>query len=182
MTQISSTKIDLVVACDLNRGIGKENGLPWRLPGDMKHFRELTSNVEDPAKRNAVLMGRKTWESIPTKFRPLPNRTNVVLTRNTAYQLDSTVLKATSIDSAIEQLSPLQIEKYFIIGGAHLYEQAVNHPSCNFLYLTQIDERFECDVFFPNFEPLFTLISTSKTFDENGIRFCFKKFQRNHQE
>lgn len=170
------------MACDSNRGIGKENGLPWRLPGDMKHFRELTSNVEDSTKRNAVLMGRNTWESIPAKFRPLPNRYNVVLTRNAAYQLDPPVITAESIDSAMEKLSTLEIEKYFIIGGAYLYEQAMHHPSCNFLYLTEIDDKFECDVFFPDFQPLFTLISTSKKFDENGIRYCFKKYQRTQQD
>ena len=178
MTKNLTPKFDLVVACDLNRGIGKENGLPWRLPGDMKHFRDLTSTVENSQKRNAVLMGRKTWESIPPKFRPLANRVNVVLTRNAAYDLDLQAITAESIESAIEKLSELEIEKYFIIGGAHLYEQAVHHSSCNFLYLTEIDEIFQCDVFFPSFEPLFTLISTSKTFDENGIRYCYKKYQR----
>lgn len=178
MTENQAPKFDLVVACDLNRGIGKENGLPWRLPGDMKHFRDLTSTVEDPQKRNAVLMGRKTWESIPPKFRPLPNRVNVVLTHNPAYNLDPPSIVAESIESALAKLSHLEIEKYFIIGGAHLYEQAVHHPSCNFLYLTEIDEKFQCDVFFPSFEALFSLISTSKTHDENGIRYCFKKYQR----
>ena len=179
MTKNLETKFDLVVACDLNRGIGKENGLPWRLPGDMKHFRDLTSTVDDSQKRNAVLMGRKTWESIPTKFRPLPNRVNVVLTHNGAYNLDPQAIVAESIESAFEKLSEMEIEKYFIIGGAHLYEQAVHHPLCNLLYLTEIDAKFQCDVFFPSFEPLFTLISTSKTFEENGIRYCYKKYQRN---
>lgn len=184
MTKIPKPKFDLVVACDSNRGIGRENGLPWRLPGDMKHFRELTSNVEDQSKRNAVLMGRKTWESIPEKFRPLPNRVNVVLTRNADYQIAqstevaNSVVTSSSINAAIEKLSKLKIEKYFIIGGAHLYEEAVHHPLCNFLYLTEIDETFECDVFFPSYKELFTLISTSKIFDENGIRYCFKKYQR----
>jgi dihydrofolate reductase / thymidylate synthase len=190
MTTILEAKFDLVVACDSNRGIGKENGLPWRLPGDMKHFRELTSKVENASKRNAVLMGRKTWESIPKKFRPLPDRVNAVLTRNTSYQINQSegivdskspsdsIIVCDSIDSALDKLSKLEIEKYFIIGGAHLYEQAVHHPSCNFLYLTEIDEKFECDVFFPSYENLFTLVSTSKTFDENGIRYCFKKYQR----
>lgn len=220
MTNKHEPKFDLVVACDLNRGIGKENGLPWRLPGDMKQFRELTSSVRDSSKRNAVLMGRKTWESIPTKFRPLPHRVNVVLSRDAGYRVDGNldepihradpshadqhvaadpqsiaterqviaterqviakqqVIAADSIESAFEKLSHREIENYFIIGGAHLYEQAVHHPSCNFLYLTQIDEIFDCDVFFPSYEQLFTLVSTSKTFTENGIRYCFKKYQR----
>lgn len=178
-------KLDLVVACDLNRGIGKQNGLPWRLPDDMKHFKELTSRTELSGGRNAVLMGRKTWESIPEKFRPLPHRVNVVLSRDVNYDLGTRiehVTVANSIASALQQLSEQEIEKYFIIGGAHLYEQAVHHPSCNFLYLTQIDAKFDCDVFFPDYENLFKLMSTSKTYNENGIEFCFKKYQRIHKE
>jgi dihydrofolate reductase / thymidylate synthase len=185
-------KFDLVVACDLNRGIGKENGLPWRLPGDMKHFRDLTATTIDPQKRNAVLMGRKTWESIPAKFRPLPGRINLVLSRNSQYEIDKDstelldklpkfpahAITANSLESALQKLSDFEIENYFIIGGAHLYEQAVHHPSCNLLYLTEIDEKFQCDAFFPEFEHLFTLLTTSKTHQDNGLNYCYKKYQR----
>ncbi len=170
---------DLVVACDLNRGIGLKNGLPWRLPGDMKHFRDLTVTTVNPKLQNAVLMGRKTWESIPLKFRPLPGRVNMVLTRNSDYNINPDATVAGSLESAMENLAELEIENYFIIGGAHLYEQAVHHPSCNLLYLTEIQEKFECDAFFPSFENLFTLISTSKTHQEHGLDYCYKKYQRN---
>jgi dihydrofolate reductase/thymidylate synthase len=192
MTNELDPKFDLVVASDLNRGIGKENGLPWRLPGDMKHFRDLTTTTAAPQKRNAVLMGRKTWESIPAKFRPLPGRINLVLTRNSQYEIETDsremldqlskfpahAMTANSLESALEKLSDFEIENYFIIGGAHLYEQAVHHPSCNLLYLTEIDEKFQCDAFFPDFEHLFTLISTSKTHHDNGLNYCYKKYQR----
>src|ERR1700733_8282193 len=72
---------DIVVACDINRGIGYNNTLPWRLSGDMKHFRNLTSTTSDPSKQNAVIMGRKTWQSLPESNRPLPKRFNIVLSR-----------------------------------------------------------------------------------------------------
>ena len=74
----------LVVATDLNRGIGLKGDLPWRLKGDLAYFRDLTSKTLDPNKKNVVIMGRTTWDSIPEKFRPLPNRLNIVLSNRLA--------------------------------------------------------------------------------------------------
>jgi dihydrofolate reductase/thymidylate synthase len=71
----------LVVAAARNMGIGKDGGMPWNLPGDMAYFKDLTSRTRDAAKENAVIMGRRTWESIPARFRPLKGRINVVLSR-----------------------------------------------------------------------------------------------------
>jgi dihydrofolate reductase/thymidylate synthase len=77
---------ECIVACDANRGIGLEGSVPWRLRGDMAYFKRKTSAVEKEGNVNAVIMGRKTWESIPAKFRPLPGRLNIILTRNEAYR------------------------------------------------------------------------------------------------
>ncbi|HEY9786666.1 MAG TPA: dihydrofolate reductase, partial [Candidatus Obscuribacterales bacterium] len=85
-------EFDLVVACDLRGGIGKDNQLPWRLPGDMKRFREVTTNTDRGDATNAIIVGRKTWESIPEKNRPLPDRINVVLTRQKDYSVGPSVL------------------------------------------------------------------------------------------
>ena len=82
----------LVVAATRKLGIGKHGSMPWKLPGDMAYFKELTSKTADSSKQNAVIMGRKTWESIPLKFRPLPGRINVVLTRNAAGHENSSAL------------------------------------------------------------------------------------------
>ena len=82
----------LVVAATRKLGIGKAGSMPWKLPGDMAYFKEITSRTADPGKQNAVIMGRKTWESIPSKFRPLPGRINVVLTRGAAGSENSSAL------------------------------------------------------------------------------------------
>jgi dihydrofolate reductase/thymidylate synthase len=76
----------VVVAASKDWGIGKDGGIPWRLPGDMAYFREVTMATTDPEKHNAVVMGRRTWDSIPAKFRPLKGRTNIVLTRTPASE------------------------------------------------------------------------------------------------
>lgn len=92
----------LVVAATRKLGIGKSGTMPWKLPGDLAYFKELTSKTAESGKQNAVIMGRKTWESIPAKFRPLPNRVNVVLTRNAAGHENSSAL-SNSVVKAPEQ-------------------------------------------------------------------------------
>lgn len=118
-------------------GIGYQGQLPWKLKQEMKYFRKLTSATLDPSKRNAVIMGRKTWESIPMKFRPLPNRVNVVLTRNpdnTIIEPSADVVLANCIENALSQLS--NVENVFIIGGAEIYKQLVN--VVDRIFLTEI--------------------------------------------
>lgn len=116
----------VVVAATRNYGIGKDGKLPWKLPSDMKFFKELTTSTSDPSKKNAVVMGRKTWESIPLEFRPLPGRLNVVLTRFGSFDISTAenVVICGSVDSALDLLatSPysLSIETVFIIGGGQI--------------------------------------------------------------
>lgn len=115
----------VVVAATPEMGIGKDGKLPWRLPGDLKFFKEITSTTSDPGKLNAVLMGRKTWDSIPTKFRPLPGRLNVVL-RSGSFENSTAdnVISAGSLQSALKLLAEppysLSIEKVFLIGGGQI--------------------------------------------------------------
>ena len=113
----------VVVAATRHMGIGKDGTLPWKLPSDLKFFKEVTSSTSDPSKKNALIMGRKTWESIPSKNRPLPGRLNVVLTRSGSFDIATAenVIICGSMNSALELLasSPycLSIEKVFVIGG-----------------------------------------------------------------
>ncbi|MSR85205.1 dihydrofolate reductase [Candidatus Uhrbacteria bacterium] len=129
--------ISLIAAVAKNGCIGKNNQLPWSLPEDLRHFKELTTG-------HSVLMGRKTWESIPEKFRPLPNRKNIVLTRQEDYQVPSGVDCYTTLDEA---LRVHQAENIFVIGGAEIYQQAL--PLAHKLYLTEVDQTIDGDAFFP---------------------------------
>lgn len=116
----------VVVAATHKMGIGKDGKLPWRLPSDLKFFKELTISTSNPGKRNAVVMGRKTWESIPLNYRPLPGRLNVVLTRsgNGDIATVENVIMCRSMPSALKLLaeSPYcsSIEKVFVIGGGQV--------------------------------------------------------------
>lgn len=117
----------VVVAATRNMGIGKEGKLPWRLPSDLKFFKGITGTTSDPSRKNAVIMGRKTWESIPLEYRPLPGRLNVVLTRSGSFDIATAenVVICGSLGSALQLLaaSPygLSIENVFVIGGGEIF-------------------------------------------------------------
>ncbi|RRT46746.1 hypothetical protein B296_00048318 [Ensete ventricosum] len=116
----------VVVAATQDMGIGKDGSLPWKLPSDLKFFKEVTMTTSDPSKRNAVIMGRKTWESIPPQNRPLPGRLNVVLTRSGSFDIATAenILMCGSLSSALELLAAtpycLSIERVFVIGGGQV--------------------------------------------------------------
>ena len=172
---------NIVVAIDRCGGIGKDGQLPWRLPGELRHFKEITTKVRDPSLKNAVIMGRKTWESLPAKFRPLPERFNVVLTRSassSSLSIQADVLVAAALDEALAFLERKAIESIFVIGGAEIYRQAIEHESLKRIYLTTIDHDFSCDVFFPQIGKGFELLSTSRSMEENGLTYQFLVYER----
>ena len=122
-----------------NRVIGKDNSLPWHIPEDLKNFKELTTE-------NAVIMGRKTWESIPEKFRPLPNRNNIVISRN-MNSLEG-IDVCSSVEEALEKAKSYDKE-IFIIGGSSIYEQFL--PLTDKMYISYLKEEYAGDTYFPNF-------------------------------
>jgi dihydrofolate reductase len=133
--------ISLIAAIGKNNELGKSNTLLWHLPADMKHFKDVTT-------LHPVIMGRKTFESIG---KPLPNRRNIVITRNVNYKKDGVEL-AYSLSEALD-LFPDQNEEVFIIGGAELYKQTI--PVADKLYITHIDaEDKNADAFFPEIIPI----------------------------
>lgn len=141
------TTISLIVAAHTSGGIGNKGELPWRLAEDMKHFKTVTTMTESGP--NAVIMGRKTWESIPSKFRPLPGRTNIVLSRSFVDSENQTtnsnsadypedVILANSIDDAISKL-PNDCGKAFCIGGGEVYKSALDSGKVGEVYLTEVE-------------------------------------------
>lgn len=133
--------ISLIAALTENRVIGKSNDLPWHLPDDMKYFMQTTLG-------HHVIMGRKNYESIPVKFRPLANRTNIVVTRQDDYNAPG-CLVVNSIPAGIDIAIDNHESEVFIIGGAEIYMQSL--AFANRLYLTEIDTSLEGDAFFPMF-------------------------------
>ncbi len=144
---MKSHPIYLIVAVDKNFGIGLSGKLPWHFKNEMKFFKDTTLKTADHTKQNLVIMGRTTWESIPEKFRPLKGRKNVVLTTKENYDTNG----ATTCKSLEEALKSADgdIESIFIIGGAKVFNEAINLPNLTGIYLTRIDKVFDCDTFFP---------------------------------
>ncbi|HXU26114.1 MAG TPA: dihydrofolate reductase [Bacteroidia bacterium] len=132
--------LSIIVAVAENNVIGKDNKLIWSLPADMKFFKEKT-------KGHVIITGRKNYESIPEKFRPLPERTNIVITRQADYKAPGAIVVA-SIEAAMQYVKQHHTnEEIFIIGGAEIYKQTI--AMCHKIYLTRIHHSFEGDAFFP---------------------------------
>lgn len=173
---------NIIVAVDLKQGIGKNGTLPWHLPADMEHFKQVTESTESESKKNAVIMGRKTWESLPDKFRPLPRRLNVVLTHNKNLSLPEGVLKAKGLAEALALLDKGKfkdsIETVFVIGGGEIFKEALTNPNCRKIYLTQVLSDLGCDVFFPEFKNAFQENFVSAYIIEDSIKYHFAVYSR----
>jgi dihydrofolate reductase len=131
-------KISIIVAVAENRVIGKDNALPWHLPADMKYFREITTG-------HCVLSGRKNYESIPQRFRPLPGRTNIVVTRDRSYVAAGAKV-VHSLAEGVAHARQLGEAELFIIGGGQVFAEAL--PLTDKVYLTLVHHAFDGDVFF----------------------------------
>jgi len=165
-----------------SRGIGLNNDLPWGKPiyQDMKFFAKKTTETLDPAKQNSVIMGRKTYESIPEKYRPLPDRYNIVLSRTKTSEDYPGAKVLPSLDQAIDFVKNHEdrFESNFVIGGGNVYEQAIRHPECKEVLLTEICEDFECDTFFPELPGHYALTSAKADYNKTrDIPMVFKTFQ-----
>ncbi|MEZ4974843.1 MAG: dihydrofolate reductase [Cyclobacteriaceae bacterium] len=136
-------KISLIAALSQNRVIGKNNDLPWRLPDDMKYFMETTSG-------HHVIMGRKNYDSLPEKFKPLPNRINIVVTRQRDFKAAGCEI-VHSIEEGVEIGRKAEERELFIIGGAEIYKASL--AVADRLYLTEIEAIIEGDTYFPEINP-----------------------------
>lgn len=157
--------ISLIVAMSQNRVIGKDNQLPWRLPADMKLFRNLTMG-------KAVVMGRKTYESMG---RPLPGRQNIILSRDETYQAEGCQV----VHSPAEALSVAESEEVMVIGGATIYELFL--PGADRIYLTLIEAQLNGDTYFPVIDPVLwqeTARLTHEADEHNAYRYHFLVYER----
>jgi dihydrofolate reductase len=158
-------KINIIVAVSANNVIGKGNDLPWHLPKEFKYFKETT-------KGSTVIMGRKCWESLPQKFRPLPNRLNVVLTKDKDYEADGAIV-AHDLESTLKAFKNSSSD-IFIIGGAEIYKQSLIYADK--LYLTRILSDVEGDVYLEGFFNEEEWDETSVDgieHEENGLKYKF---------
>lgn len=160
-------KFSMIVAIDKNNGIGKNNTIPWHLPTDLEYFQHITTGN----KKNVVIMGRKTWESIPKNYKPLRNRLNIIVSSN---PIDNQITK-TSLNDALKYVCEVnEIEEVFVIGGQMLYEEGIKHQDCDKLYITRIDKEFGCDRFFPKVdEDRYELIKKSLDYIKDDFKYNF---------
>ena len=197
---------NVIAAVDRNRGIGRDGVLPWLLKRDVHFFKMLTtsckplsvqrefginSRMQDSASslsygpdgmavqcENSVIMGRKTWDSLPETARPLPNRYNIILSRITDRKSGPGFIFAGSFEEALGISSRKGPAQTYVIGGQNIFQLAVNHPGCGRIYLTEIMHEYNCDVFFPEIASRYKETGSSPLFEESSIGFRFRIFLR----
>lgn len=160
-------RLQIVAAVARGGVIGRDGGLPWRLPEDLARFRDLTTG-------HAVVMGRRTWDSLPDRFRPLPDRRNVVLTRSPSW-LDDGAERAGSLEEALALLAAE--ERVFVIGGGAIFAEAL--PLADDLHLTEIDLDVDGDAYFPDWDrQAFEELSREERVAADGTPFAFVSYRR----
>jgi dihydrofolate reductase len=156
--------ISIIAAIDQKRGIGKDNKLPWDIPEDMQRFRDKT-------KGHAIVMGRKTFESIG---RPLPNRVNIVVTRDKDYKAEGCTI-CPSLEEALIKAKEIDKDEIFVIGGGEIYRQAL--PFSDKLYLTLVEGDYGADTFFPEYAE-FKKIVLEKKEESGNYKYTFLDLEK----
>ena len=160
---MTKLKISIIVAMDDKRGIGKNNRLPWHIPEDLKRFKRLTSG-------HTIIMGRKTFESILSYIgKPLPSRTNIVVTRNPGFKSNGIII-ADSLEDALSKANEIEKKEIFIIGGAEIFGQAID--IADKIYLTKVEGDYGADTFFPDYTDFKKVISEEEG-ESKGIKYKF---------
>jgi dihydrofolate reductase len=163
-------KLHLIFARASNGVIGKDGTMPWHLPEDLAHFKRVTLG-------NPVIMGRKTWDSLPPRFRPLPGRVNVVITRQENWQ-ENGALRASSLNHSLQICE--QYSDVWIIGGAQIYAQALERAHS--AVVTEIDALFEGDAFAPHFPDHWVETHREQHIAANGLPFSFVTYNNRHAQ
>ena len=162
-------KLHLIYARASNGTIGKDNQMPWHLPEDLAHFKRVTLG-------QPVIMGRKTWDSLPARFRPLPGRLNIVITRQTGWQVEG-ALRAGSFEEAIQLCG--NAPGAWIMGGAEIYRQA--EPLASTAVVTEIDADFEGDAFAPVLGSNWREVERETHTAASGMGYAFVTYQNTHK-
>jgi dihydrofolate reductase / thymidylate synthase len=172
-------KFNIIVAYDVERGIGKNGQMPWKIPNDLARFKELTTRQS----KNCVIMGRKTWESIPQKFRPLQGRTNIILTKSEGMEHYTSVEKSIYVCRSFDDLdilcSKLELDEAFFIGGEQIYKIATQRYLIHRYYLTQIMKKYGCDTFFPIVNASNYNLTESQIYVEKDVPYRFQTYEWN---
>jgi dihydrofolate reductase len=163
---VTTPRINLIFARAANGVIGKDNSMPWHLPEDLAHFKRLTQGCP-------VIMGRKTWDSLPPRFRPLPGRSNIVITRKVDWQAEGAV-RANSLQDAL-QLSG-DVPEVWVIGGAEIYRQA--EPLAQRAEVTEIAQDFEGDAYAPTLGSGWTETARESHLSATGLSFRFVTYDK----
>ena len=158
-------KVSIIVAVANNGVIGKDNDLIWHLPKDMRFFKETTLG-------HHVIMGRKNFESIPHKYSPLPNRTNIVITRQTNYKADGCVV-VNSVEAALEIARENGDKEPFIIGGGQIYKLALEANLVDKIYLTKVHHTYDGDTFFPELSSDWEEIKREDCFKDDNHKYDY---------
>ena len=158
-------KLHLIYARARNGTIGKDGQMPWHLPEDLAHFKRVTLG-------QPVIMGRKTWDSLPARFRPLPGRLNIVITRQTEWRADG-ALRALSIEDAMRLCG--DVPDAWIMGGAEIYRQA--EPLASTAVVTEIDANFDGDAFAPELGARWQEVQREQHRSASGLGFAFVTYQ-----
>jgi dihydrofolate reductase len=161
------SRINLIFARAANGVIGKDNTMPWHLPEDLAHFKRLTQGCP-------VVMGRKTWDSLPPRFRPLPGRSNIVVTRQSDWQADG-ALRAASLPEALRVCG--DAPDIWVIGGADIYRQA--EPLAVRAEVTEIAQDYAGDAYAPVLGPAWQETARAPQLAASGLSFAFVTYQQN---
>ena len=159
-------KVGIIYARARNGVIGKDNAIPWHLPEDLAHFKQTTLGAP-------VIMGRKTWDSLPPRFRPLPGRRNIVITRQPGWQAAGAE-RAATLEEALALCG--DVPAAWVIGGAQIYQLAL--PLASTAVVTEIDADFEGDAYAPQLGPNWQEAARERHVSKTGLGYSFVTLQR----
>jgi dihydrofolate reductase/thymidylate synthase len=175
---MSATKLSIIASATIDtRGIGINGIIPWKIQDDLNFFRNMTMSTMDNNKFNAVVMGRKTWESIPLNYRPLQRRINIILSKSMdpTYIKDWNVTVESSFYDCICRLQQdKKIEHIYVIGGSELYRDAMKLDICETIYMTWIKNNVKCDTFFPTINENNFKVETTTDWKEQTDGMCYQ--------